>query len=49
MPPEAPPGRYPLSRWPGSIPPQCSSINSRAVMPVGAILTPGRATRPDTE
>ena len=49
MPPEAPPGRYPLKLCPSAMPPQNSSISCRAVMPAGANLTPGSLTRPDTE
>ena len=32
-----------------AMPPQNSSISSRAVMPAGASLTPGSLTRPETE
>ena len=49
MPPEAPPGRYPLSMWPSAMPPQYSSMSSRKVMPAGASFTPGFFTRPETE
>ena len=31
------------------MPPENSSTSSRAVVPAGAILTPGSRTRPDTE
>src|SRR5512145_2300928 len=49
IPPDAPPGRYPLKAWPCCIPPQYSSINSRTEMPAGASFTPGSLIRPDTE
>src|SRR6185437_10514826 len=49
MPPEAPPGRYPLNVSPSAMPPQYSSISSFTVMPAGASFTPGSFTRPETE
>src|SRR5262249_39126871 len=49
MPPDPPPGKYPLKPRPSAIPPQNSSISSRTVTPAGASLTPGFLTRPETE